>query len=382
MTGSLSSPPVEQTPLSSIKSAPGNARRHPKKQVRQIAESITKFGFNNPILIDEDGAVIAGHGRLLAAHLLGLQSAPTLRISNLTEDQKRAYRLADNQIALQSNWDKPKLRDELITLRRLDFDMSELGFDVKRLEPEPRRQKGRRRPHASANAPGAAAPTVWAAGAHRIALAGCDARADITALLGGDCPSLILASCTPPEVFKAALGALTAKTWLLLFAGANDLAAAITAACSVTNLVDACSWLGPSYSDQSGPLYRDALTHVLIFGAQGGTQSRIDRPRLWTYESEITLPAGSPPSFPSDLITDIVGDYTAPGDVVLAGPGFDRALEAAGSVGAACRLLTASRAECNCALQRLEALTGEAPKNVQPRFEPGTPHATRGNHDG
>ena len=382
MTGSLSSPPVEQTPLSSIKSAPGNARRHPKKQVRQIAESITKFGFNNPILIDEDGAVIAGHGRLLAAHLLGLQSAPTLRISNLTEDQKRAYRLADNQIALQSNWDKPKLREELITLRRLDFDMSALGFDVKRLEPEPRRQKGRRLPHTSANAPAGAPPSVWAAGGHRIALAGCDARADISALLGDDSPHLILASSTPPEVFKAALGALTAKTWLLLFAGATDLAAAITAASSVTNLVDACAWLGPSHIDQSGPLYRDALTHVLIFGAQGKAQSRIDRPRLWTHESQTTLPAGSSPSFPSDLIRDIVGDYTERGDVVLAGPGFDRALEVAGSMGASCRLLTGSLSACNCALQRLEALTGEAPKNVPPRLEPGAPNYRKGKSDG
>ena len=85
-----------------LKSWPGNARTHSKKQVRQIADSIRAFGFTNPVLIDETNAILAGHGRVAAAMLLGLKTVPCRLISTMTADQKRAYVLADNKLALNA----------------------------------------------------------------------------------------------------------------------------------------------------------------------------------------------------------------------------------------------------------------------------------------
>src|SRR5680860_503057 len=83
-----------------------NARTHSKKQIRQIAESIEAFGFTNPVLIDENRTIIAGHGRVEAAKLLGLREVPCLRLDHMTEKEKRAYVLADNKLALNAGWDE------------------------------------------------------------------------------------------------------------------------------------------------------------------------------------------------------------------------------------------------------------------------------------
>ena len=85
-----------------------NARNHPESQIKQIIKSITEFGFNNPILIDERGEIIAGHGRYIAAKEMGLNTVPTITLSHLNERQKRAYRLADNKIAENGGWNPPK----------------------------------------------------------------------------------------------------------------------------------------------------------------------------------------------------------------------------------------------------------------------------------
>lgn len=106
-----------------------NARTHSDTQVTQIASSIKEFGFTNPILIDEQGGVIAGHGRILAGKKLGLKQVPTITLAGLTQAQKKAYVLADNQIALNSGWDLDMLRLEIETLSELDFDLSLIGFD-------------------------------------------------------------------------------------------------------------------------------------------------------------------------------------------------------------------------------------------------------------
>src|SRR5207247_3614002 len=92
---------------------PNNARTHSKKQIRQIANSITKFGFCNPVLIDDAKQIIAGHGRVEAAKLLGIDAVPTCRLSHLSEADKRAYILADNKLAEKAGWDKELLAIEL-----------------------------------------------------------------------------------------------------------------------------------------------------------------------------------------------------------------------------------------------------------------------------
>ena len=117
-----------------------NSRTHSDAQVAQIAASIKEFGFTNPVLIDEDGGIIAGHGRTLAARKLGLDEVPCLRLSYLSEAQKKAYVIADNKLALNAGWDDDMLKVELSELKDLEFDLSLIGFDANELanllEPE------------------------------------------------------------------------------------------------------------------------------------------------------------------------------------------------------------------------------------------------------
>src|ERR1035437_5685502 len=100
-----------------------NPRTHSDAQVAQIAASIAEFGFNNPILVDTKDGIIAGHGRLLAARKLQLAEVPVIVLDHLTEAQKRAYILADNQLALNAGWDETLLAAELVALQQEDFDV-------------------------------------------------------------------------------------------------------------------------------------------------------------------------------------------------------------------------------------------------------------------
>lgn len=106
-----------------------NARTHSDEQVTQIASSIKEFGFCNPILLDGENGVIAGHGRLLAAKKLGLKQVPCIELAGLTKTQKQAYILADNKIALNSGWDEDFVRLELDELKEQGFDIASLGLD-------------------------------------------------------------------------------------------------------------------------------------------------------------------------------------------------------------------------------------------------------------
>src|SRR5580692_1882876 len=106
-----------------------NPRTHSDAQIAQIAASISQFGFNNPILVDTKAGIIAGHGRLLAARKLGLTKVPVIVLDHLTEAQKRAYIIADNQLALNAGWDEEALRLELAALHEEDFDLSLIGFE-------------------------------------------------------------------------------------------------------------------------------------------------------------------------------------------------------------------------------------------------------------
>ena len=107
-----------------------NSRTHSESQVKQIAASISEFGFTNPILIDEGGSVIAGHGRLVAAELLDFNKVPTITLKGLTEAQRKAYVIADNKLALNSGWNEQLLKIEIETLKNLDFDLDILGWSV------------------------------------------------------------------------------------------------------------------------------------------------------------------------------------------------------------------------------------------------------------
>jgi ParB-like chromosome segregation protein Spo0J len=123
-------------PVESLKAFPKNARTHSKFQIKQIADSIRTFGFTNPILITGNGIVIAGHGRLTAAKLLGMATIPVIRLENLTEDQVRAYVIADNRLAEKAGWDRAILAIELQHLITLDgnFDVTITGFEIPEID--------------------------------------------------------------------------------------------------------------------------------------------------------------------------------------------------------------------------------------------------------
>lgn len=106
-----------------------NSRTHSDEQVAQICASIKEFGFTNPVLIDDDGVIIAGHGRTMAAQRLKMKEVPCLRLSHLTDAQKKAYVIADNKLALNAGWNDEMLAVELQELSDADFDLSLTGFD-------------------------------------------------------------------------------------------------------------------------------------------------------------------------------------------------------------------------------------------------------------
>src|SRR5688572_26713378 len=122
---------VEYWPLERLVPFARNARTHSAAQIAEIAGSIRSFGFANPILVGADGDVIAGHGRLAAARLLGLKQVPVIALAGLSEIQRRQLVLADNRIALNAGWDLEMLKLELADLKGLGADLSTLGFDSK-----------------------------------------------------------------------------------------------------------------------------------------------------------------------------------------------------------------------------------------------------------
>ena len=125
---------IEHTPVRELRPYAANARTHSKKQVKQIARSIAKFGFCNPVLIDDTKQIIAGHGRVEAAKLLGIDAVPTCQLSHLSETDKRAYILADNKLAEKAGWDKELLAIELQGLIELDVDIELTGFDTSEID--------------------------------------------------------------------------------------------------------------------------------------------------------------------------------------------------------------------------------------------------------
>lgn len=106
-----------------------NSRTHSEDQIAKIAKSIQEFNFNNPILIDEKGVIVAGHGRLLAAKKLGLFTVPTITLTGLTDDQRKAYLITDNRLAELGDWDHNLLLDEVNSLMDLDFNLDDIGLD-------------------------------------------------------------------------------------------------------------------------------------------------------------------------------------------------------------------------------------------------------------
>jgi DNA modification methylase len=169
-----------------------NPRTHNEAQVDQIAASMVEFGWTNPVLVDEQGGILAGHGRLLAARKLGLAEVPVIRFDHLSEAQKRAYILTDNQLALQAGWDDALLTDELAWLRNESFELDLVGFDATELERllaiadgEPASEEAEDEVPEPPEEPVSKPGDLWVLGNHRLLCGDATVLADVERVLRG-----------------------------------------------------------------------------------------------------------------------------------------------------------------------------------------------------
>src|SRR5947199_2496952 len=185
---------VEHWPIKRLVPSPRNARIHSDAQVAEIAGSIRAFGFTNPILAGDDGDVIAGHGRLAAAKLLGLADVPVIPLRGLSEVQRRQLMLADNRIALNAGWDAEMLNLELRELSVLGADLEALGFTAQELaaalNPGSVGLTDENEIPAVAETAVTIAGDIWCLGAHRLACGDSTDAGTVKALLGGVTPAL------------------------------------------------------------------------------------------------------------------------------------------------------------------------------------------------
>ncbi len=186
---------IRQTPVSDLIPYANNARTHSEAQVARIAGSIREFGFNNPVLVDGGSGIIAGHGRVLAAQKLGLETVPAIELSHLSEAQKRAYILADNRLAEQAGWDAELLALELGELAELEVDLAGIGFDGAELDallghgaPDPREEATPDRPIDPVSRPG----DLWLLGRHRVICGSATDPDTVGSVLGGVVPHLMV----------------------------------------------------------------------------------------------------------------------------------------------------------------------------------------------
>jgi DNA modification methylase len=183
---------IELWPLDRLRPYERNARTHSVEQVAQIAASIVEFGFTNPILVDSSDGIIAGHGRLSAAQELGLKTVPVVVLDHLSDRQRKAYILADNQLALNAGWDTDLLRGELQDLAEQDFDLSLIGFsddeladllpEIEELAPEDADADAV--PEAPAD-PVSKPGDVWLLGKHRVMCGDSTVITDVERLMAG-----------------------------------------------------------------------------------------------------------------------------------------------------------------------------------------------------
>lgn len=180
-----------------------NARTHSEEQINQIASSIKEFGFTNPILIDGENGIIAGHGRVLASKKLNIDKVPTIELSHLTETQKKAYILADNKLALNAGWDDDLLSIELLNLRELDFDLDLIGFGEDELDQiiqsSVEKQEGKTDPDdvpEVTEKPKTRRGDVWLLGNHRLMCGDSRNVDDVTKCINGSKVDLVFSD--PP----------------------------------------------------------------------------------------------------------------------------------------------------------------------------------------
>lgn len=358
-----------------LRPSPRNPRTHSKQQIGQIANSIKEFGFTNPLLIDQCDTVIAGHGRLEAAKLLGLEQVPTIRLDQLSDDQIRAYVIADNKLAENAGWDRELLALELQYLSDLDveFDISVIGFEMAEIDV----LIGELDPGESAGGEDEVPPIrtgpsitqtgdIWAIGPHRLICGDSTDRSVYSRLLGDERAQMIFTDPpynVPIDGHVSGLGQIRHREFAMAAGEMTEsqftefLTAAFShmAACSIDGAIhfvcmdwrhmrevllaaqepygelkNLCVWA--KTNGGMGSLYRSQ--HELIFVFKHGGASHINnielgkhgryRTNVWTYagmnafgsdrDSELAL---HPTVKPLDLVADAILDCSRRGGLIL-----------------------------------------------------------------
>lgn len=409
---------IEMLPIATLRAYRGNARKHSRKQVRQIADSITRFGFTNPVLISDDGEIVAGHGRVMAAKELGLNVVPTVRLSHLTTEERRAYVLADNKLALNAGWDTEILAIELQALIDIDFDVTLTGFSLAEVDltiDQAREASTSSTDNPADRIPEPSGTTVirlgdlWHLGRHRLLCGDARSQQDIERLMGNEEADLIFTD--PPynvaingnvgglgsiqhREFAFASGEMTAGEFtVFLTATLSNAAAAakdgtIAFVCMdwrhMRELLDAgreafselknlCIW--NKTNGGMGTFYRSK--HELVFVFKVGTAAHTNsfglgetgryRTNVWDYRGISSLGskrmdelAMHPTVKPVALVADAIRDCSRRGETVLdTFGGSGTTLIAAETCGRQARLLEIDPTYCDTIVKRFEAFTGK-----------------------
>lgn len=402
----------------SLKPAPRNARTHSKKQVRQIANSIERFGFTNPVLVDEAGTILAGHGRIAAAQLLGLPEVPVLCIGDLSPADRKAYLLADNKLALNAGWDQELLALELQELLDLDFDVDLTGFALAEIDaildgaaeadpagPDPVLDRVIEQKGPAVTRPG----DIWLLGRHRLLCGDARSADDHAALMAGEVGAIVFTDppynvpidgnvCGLGQVkhreFAMASGEMSAGQFTEFLASA--LANLIQQVRSGTILYVCMDWrhmrelceageicglelknlvVWNKTNGGMGAFYRSK--HELIFVFKLGDAPHVNsfglgetgryRTNVWDYPGISSISAKRseelamhPTVKPVALVADALRDCSRRGDIVLdpfAGSGTT--LVAAEKTGRRARLIEFDPLYCDTIVRRFEAVTGK-----------------------
>jgi DNA modification methylase len=405
--------------VSDLKPYSRNARTHSRAQIKQIAQSIDKFGFTNPILIDDEDQIIAGHGRAAAAKLLGVSEVPTVRLSHLSAAEKRAYILADNRLAEKAGWDREILAIELQGLIDQDFEVELTGFEMGEIDvildeaEEAKREASGPENDIPPPLPG---PTVsqpgdlWILGAHRLLCGDAREHLSYARLLTGEKAEFVFTD--PPynvpidghvcglgrvrhRDFAMGCGEMSSEAFTRFLAGAFGHLAAYTKDGSIhqicmdwrhmgemlaagnevySELKNLCVWNKTNAG--MGSFYRSK--HELVFVWKYGTAPHINnfelgqhgrnRTNVWDYAGVNTMRAGRleelamhPTVKPVGLVADAIKDCSRRGGLVLdpfAGSGT--VLIAAERSGRKARALEIDPAYVDVAVRRWQTYTGKS----------------------
>jgi DNA modification methylase len=411
---------VELVAVARLRPFAKNARTHSKKQLRQIADSIEKFGFTNPVLISDDDEIIAGHGRVEAAKLLGMESVPTLRLSHLSAAQRRAYAIADNKLALNAGWDREVLAIELQSLVDLEFDVEVTGFslaeidvlldDAREASPDPTHDAENTTPPLVDPALAVTrAGDLWLLGRHRLLCGDSREPQTFDRLLRGERADLVFTDppynvpidrnvcglgCIRHREFAMGTGEMSSEAFTAFLqatlghAAASCRDGAIAFVCMdwrhmgellaagrtvFSELKNLCVW--NKTNGGMGSFYRSK--HELVFVFKVGSAPHTNtfelgdsgryRTNVWDYAGVNTLRrerreelAMHPTVKPVALVADAIKDCSRRGEIML-DPfgGSGTTLIAADKTGRQARLIEFDPTYCDQTLQRFEQLTGK-----------------------